>query len=127
MKVIIIDYNSGNLASLKNSLKNAAKNKRKSFDIKISNMQEDVIKADKIILPGVGDFYNCKKQLSEIKGMYEAINFFIKEKERPFLGICIGMQLMANVSYERGKNVGLKLVDAKVVIIKSKNNNDYIT
>lgn len=117
MKIIIIDYNSGNLASLKNSLKSASRNLKNSIQICVSSKPEDVIKADKVILPGVGDFYHCKSQLLKIDGILEAINIFIKEKKRPFLGICIGMQLMAKVSYERGKNKGLELMESKVVII----------
>lgn len=120
MKIAIIDYRSGNIASLKNSLESAIKNKKKTYTVKITNIPEEVIKADRVILPGVGDFYNCKNQLFKINGMIEAINHFIKDKAKPFLGICIGMQLMANVSYERKKNKGLELIDSRVIIIQSK-------
>ena len=117
MNIAIIDYNSGNLASLKNSLESAVKNTKKPFKVNITSLPEVVIKADKVILPGVGDFFNCKKQLVQINGMIEAINYFINDKKNPFLGICIGMQLMANVSYERKKNKGLELIDSEVIII----------
>ena len=103
MNIVIIDYNSGNLASLKNSLESAVKDTNKSFKVSITSVPEVVIKADKVILPGVGDFFNCKKQLLKIDGMIDAINNFINDKKKPFLGICIGMQLMANVSHERSK------------------------
>jgi len=122
MNIIIIDYKSGNLASLKNSLESAIKNKKKNYKIKVSNIPENIIKADKVILPGVGDFYNCKEQLTNIDGMVEAINYFIKKKAKPFLGICIGMHLMAKFSFERGKNKGLGLLDSEVVVINKKNN-----
>ncbi len=121
MIITIIDYKSGNLASLRNSLEIASKDKDKNYKINVSNVPENIRNSDKIILPGVGDFYNCKEQLVKISGMQEAINYFINEKERPFLGICIGMQLMAKVSYERGENKGLELLDAKVVSIDNKN------
>ena len=91
MNIAIIDYNSGNLASLKNSLENAAKDTKKSFKVNITSIPEVIIKADKVILPGVGDFFNCKNQLLKINGMIEAINYFINDKKNPFLGICIGM------------------------------------
>ena len=119
MNILIIDYNSGNLASLKNSLESAVKNNNKNFKVKITAIPEEVMKADKVILPGVGDFSNCKNQLLKIDGMIDAINYFIKEKEKPFLGICIGMQLMAKVSYERKKNKGLEFIDSEVNIIES--------
>ena len=117
MNIAIIDYNSGNLASLKNSLESAVKNSNKPFKVNITAVPELVIKADKVILPGVGDFFNCKKQLLKINGMIEAINYYINDKKKPFLGICIGMQLMAKVSYERKKNKGLELIDSEVIII----------
>ncbi|GIR46617.1 MAG: hypothetical protein CM15mP56_1930 [Alphaproteobacteria bacterium] len=120
MNIAIIDYNSGNLASLQNSLESAVKNNKQAFEVKITAVPEEVIKADKVILPGVGDFFYCKNELLKINGMVDAINYFIKDKEKPFLGICIGMQLMAKVSYERKKNKGLDFIDSEVIIIESK-------
>ena len=119
MNIAIIDYNSGNLASLQNSLESAVKNSKQVFDVKITAVPEEVIKADKVILPGVGDFFYCKNELLKINGMVDAINYFIKDKGKPFLGICIGMQLMAKVSYERKKNKGLEFIDSEVIIIES--------
>tara|TARA_B100001121_G_scaffold307332_1_gene328598 strand:+ start:687 stop:1334 length:648 start_codon:yes stop_codon:yes gene_type:complete len=119
MNIAIIDYNSGNLASLQNSLESAVKNNKQTFNVNVTAVPEEVIKADKVILPGVGDFLNCKNELLKIDGMVDAINYFIKDKEKPFLGICIGMQLMANVSYERKKNKGLEFIDSEVIIIDS--------
>tara|TARA_B100001741_G_C16398965_1_gene526058 strand:+ start:112 stop:753 length:642 start_codon:yes stop_codon:yes gene_type:complete len=123
MNIVIIDYKSGNLASLKNSLENAALNFKKNIKIIISNNPEVISKADKLILPGVGDFLNCRKQLLKIIGMKETIEEYIKKKSRPFLGICVGMQLMGNISYERGKNKGLELIDADVIKINNEVNN----
>ena len=119
MNIAIIDYNSGNLASLQNSLESAVKNNKKFFEVNITAVPEEVIKADKVILPGVGDFFYCKNELLKINGMVDAINYFIKDKEKPFLGICIGMQLMAKFSYERKKNKGLEFIDSEVIIIES--------
>ena len=126
MNIVIVDYNSGNLASLQNSLECAAKNKKQAFEVKITAIPEEVIKADKVILPGVGDFFYCKNELLKINGMVDAINYFIKDKEKPFLGICIGMQLMAKVSYERKKNKGLGFIDSEVIIIENKSHGDQI-
>ena len=63
MNIAIIDYNSGNLASLQNSLQSAIKNNKQAFEINITAVPEEVIKADKVILPGVGDFFYCKNEL----------------------------------------------------------------
>ena len=119
MNIVIIDYNSGNLASLKNSLENASN--KKALKVKISNSPDHILSADRLILPGVGDFYNCKQQLFKINGMLDAVYEYIKKKQRPFLGICIGMQLMSNTSYERGENTGLGLIDSKVIMIDETN------
>ena len=73
MNIVVINYNSGNLASLTNSLNSVVKKNRKSFNVSITNEPEKVMKADKVILPGVGDFSNCKSQLLSILGMKEAL------------------------------------------------------
>ena len=80
----------------------------------ISNNPKEVEKADRVILPGVGDFSNCKNQLAKIKGMQQALDDFVYIKQRPFLGICIGMQLMAKKSYERLESLGLGFFDSEV-------------
>ena len=118
MNIVIINYNSGNLASLINSIAVTAKKYEITCKIDISNKPEKILNADRVILPGVGDFYNCKKQLQKIKNIDEVLDEYIKKKERPFLGICIGMQLMAKISYERNKNEGLGFFDSEVKLIK---------
>ena len=95
MNVLIVNYNSGNLASLYNSFLKVSADRKKKINLLISNDPKEIEKADKLVLPGVGDFYNCKAQLTNIKGMLEALHDFVNIKQRPFLGICIGMQLMA--------------------------------
>ena len=118
MNIVIINYNSGNLASLINSIAVTAKKYEITCKIDISNKPEKILNADRVILPGVGDFYNCKKQLQKINNIDEVLNEYVKKKERPFLGICIGMQLMAKISYERNKNEGLGFFDSEVKLIK---------
>ena len=78
MNIILIDYNSGNIGSLRNSLKETGKKFGITFNLKVTNIADDVKKADKVILPGVGDFYNCKSQLSSLPGMIEALNEYVK-------------------------------------------------
>ena len=114
MNVVIVNYNSGNLASLYNSFLKVAKDRKKKINLLISNNPKEIKKADKLVLPGVGDFYNCKNQLTKIKGMLEALHDFSHIKQRPFLGICIGMQLMAKKSYERVESQGLGFFDSEV-------------
>ena len=114
MNVLIVNYNSGNLASLYNSFLKTATDRKKKINLSISNNPKEIEKADKLILPGVGDFYNCKNQLTKIKGMLEALHNFVHIKQRPFLGICIGMQLMAKKSFERVESQGLGFFDSEV-------------
>ena len=128
MNVIIVNYNSGNLASLYNSFLNVAKERKKKVNIIISEDPYKIEKADKIILPGVGDFLNCKEELLKIDGMLEALNEVVLKKKKPFLGICIGMQLMAKKSFERVETDGLGFFDSQVIKISHKDHSlkDYI-
>ena len=121
MNVLIVNYNSGNLASLYNSFLKATKDRKKKINLSISDNPNEVKRADKIILPGVGDFSNCKNQLVKIEGMEEALNDFVYKKKLPFLGICIGMQLMAKKSFERTETTGLGFFDSQVEKITPKN------
>ena len=95
MNVTIINYNIGNLGSLLNSLYKACGDLSKDINVKVSSCPYEILNSDKVILPGVGDFSSCKKQLNGIPGMIESINEYVNKLARPFLGICIGMQLMA--------------------------------
>ncbi|MBF96103.1 MAG: imidazole glycerol phosphate synthase subunit HisH [Pelagibacterales bacterium] len=121
MNVLIVNYNSGNLASLYNAFLKASKDRKKKINLYISNNPKLVESSDKIILPGVGDFSNCKNQLASIDGMQEALNDFVYQKKKPFLGICIGMQLMAEKSFERIESLGLGYFESQVKKISVKN------
>jgi glutamine amidotransferase len=97
-RVIIINYGSGNLHSAAKAFERAARESEADARIEVSADATVVAAADRIVLPGVGAFADCRAGLDAVPGMYEAIETAVRKKGRPFLGICVGMQLMA----ERG-------------------------
>jgi glutamine amidotransferase len=122
MYVVIIDYGTGNIKSVYNSIKLAGKNIRK-LKLKVSASPVDILQADKIILPGQGSFRQCMFNLMSIKELQESLNYFINDKTKPLLGICVGMQLFANVGYEEKKTIGLGWINAtvkKINVLKNK-------
>ena len=102
MKIGIIDYGSGNLHSVRNAVRHAASTVCPDDQIEQITTASDLALCDRIILPGVGHFADCYNGLSGIEGMVETLTELVQEKARPFLGICVGMQLMADVGYEGG-------------------------
>ena len=100
--VALIDYGAGNLQSVFNALKAAG-----ASDIAVTANPAEVLAGKRIVLPGVGAFAHCMGALSAIPGMVEALNEAVMEKRRPFLGICVGMQLMADEGREHGATKGL--------------------
>ncbi len=104
MKVTIalVDYGAGNLQSVRNALKTAG-----ASDVLVTADPAVVATADRIVLPGVGAFAHCMNALSAIDGMVEALNVATGAGGRPFLGICVGMQLMAESGEEHGRHAGL--------------------
>ena len=115
MKIALIDYGSGNLQSAYKALELVSNCKKK---ILITSNSKDLLKADKIILPGVGAFADCMKGLKSISGMIDVLNEVVLEKKKPFLGICIGMQLLATEGKEKGNHKGLGWIKGKVIKIK---------
>ena len=115
MKIALIDYGSGNLQSAYKALELVSNCKKKIF---ITSNSKDLLKADKIILPGVGAFADCMKGLKSISGMIDVLNEVVLEKKKPFLGICIGMQLLATEGKEKGNHKGLGWIKGKVIKIK---------
>jgi imidazole glycerol-phosphate synthase subunit HisH len=97
-RVVIINYGSGNLHSAAKAFERAARESEADARIEVSADPAAVTTADRIVLPGVGAFADCRAGLGAVAGMYEAIETAVRKKGRPFLGICVGMQLMA----ERG-------------------------
>jgi imidazole glycerol-phosphate synthase subunit HisH len=99
MTVAIVDYGSGNLHSAAKAFERAARESGSDQRIVVTNDPDKVRAADRVVLPGVGAFADCRRGLDAVSGMVEALNETVRRKGRPFLGICVGMQLMA----ERGR------------------------
>jgi imidazole glycerol-phosphate synthase subunit HisH len=99
VSVAIIDYGSGNLHSAAKAFERAAREEGLGESIVVTRDPEKVARADRVVLPGVGAFADCRRGLDAVDGMVEALNDSVRERGRPFLGICVGMQLMA----ERGR------------------------
>ncbi len=102
MTLALIDYGAGNLQSVRNALKAAG-----APQIIVTSDPDIVRTADRIVLPGVGAFAHCMGALSAIPGMVDALNEAVGAQARPFLGICVGMQLMAEAGEEHGRHAGL--------------------
>ena len=115
MKIALIDYGSGNLQSAYKALELVSNSKKK---ISVISNSKDLLKVDKIILPGAGAFADCMKGLESISGMIDILNEVVLEKKKPFLGICIGMQLLATKGKEKGDHDGLGWIKGKVIKIK---------
>lgn len=107
--VALIDYGAGNLQSVRNALKAAG-----AADIRVTSQPEEVLSADRVILPGVGAFAHCMTALSAIPGMVDALNEATGPGAKPFLGICVGMQLMAEAGEEHGRHAGLGWIKGTV-------------
>jgi len=99
MSVVIVDYGSGNLHSAAKAFERAARERGHDQPVVVTSDPAAVARADRVVLPGVGAFADCRRGLDEISGMVEALNETVRQRARPFFGICVGMQLMA----ERGR------------------------
>ena len=114
MKIAVIDYRSGNLHSVLKSFQNAA-SEFENVSVKITSYYKDVQGADKVVLPGVGSFAFCKSKLLENTDVYKALVDLVIEKKTPFLGICVGMQLLATKGDEgQDNNEGLGWICGEV-------------
>ncbi len=101
MRVAIIDYGSGNLRSATKAFERAAREAGIDAEIDLTDDAERVAAADRIVLPGVGAYADCRRGLNAVPGMAEAIIDVVEHKGRPFLGICVGMQLMSSRGLEK--------------------------
>jgi glutamine amidotransferase len=118
MNVTIVDYNSGNISSVINSFKEAAKEKIK---IEVSSDLDKIKSSDKIVLPGQGSFKSCVDALNSIDGLVDALSEFTMIKKKPLLGICVGLQMFADVGYEETETQGLGWVSGTVSKIDNQN------
>ncbi len=114
MTVAIIDYGSGNLRSVSRALERAARENDKEEEIIITDMADEAFSSDRIVLPGVGAFCDCRNGLENLDGMMDALEQFVLGRGRPFFGICVGMQLMAMRGYEHGEHSGFGWIEGEV-------------
>lgn len=117
-KVALIDYGSGNLRSAEKALARAAAEGATGHEITVTSDPDVAAKAERIVLPGVGAFADCMNGLNGVPGMVAALDDAVRKHGVPFLGICVGMQLLASVGREFGDHPGLGWIDGEVVIIK---------
>lgn len=118
MRVAIIDYGSGNLRSAEKSFQRAARERDIAADIVVTDDPDFVARADRIVLPGVGAFADCRAGLFAIDGLVEALRDSVEQRAVPFFGICVGMQLMASRGLEKEVCAGLGWIAGDVVPIK---------
>ena len=123
MSVVIIDYGSGNLHSAAKAFEKARLQTSLDYDIKVSSDPDDIRHASQVVLPGVGAFADCKAGLEKIDGMIEAIENAVLKQAKPFLGICVGMQLMSEKGLEHGETKGFGWVKGQVEPIKPDDRN----
>lgn len=115
MRVAIIDYGSGNLRSATKAFERAAREAGIDAVIDLTDKPEAVASADRIVLPGVGAYADCRAGLAAVDGMHEALLDVVEKKARPFLGICVGMQLMSSRGLEKTVTDGFGWIDGDVV------------
>ena len=118
MNITIVDYKSGNISSVINSFKEVAKDKVK---IDLTSDINKIKSSDKVILPGQGSFKSCVDGLNKINGLVETLNEFVIDNKKPLLGICVGLQMFANIGYEETETKGLGWISGKVSKIDNQN------
>jgi glutamine amidotransferase len=114
VSVAIVDYGSGNLHSAQKAFERAARDARRQAPILVTRDPDAVARADRVVLPGVGAFADCRRGLDAVSGMVDALNEVVRHKGRPFLGICVGMQLMAERGREYAVTPGLGWIPGEV-------------
>jgi len=118
MTVTIIDYGSGNLHSARKAFERAARETGLDCEISVTADPEDVLAADRVVLPGVGAFADCRRGLDGVSGMVEAMDEAVRRRGRPFLGICVGAQLMATRGLEHEAVDGLNWIKGDAAAIR---------
>ena len=118
MNVTIVDYNSGNISSVINSFREVARDK---VNITVTTNLNKIKSSDKIVLPGQGSFKSCVEALNKIDGLTDTLNEFVIINKKPLLGICVGLQMFADIGYEETETKGLGWISGKVSKIDNKN------
>jgi glutamine amidotransferase len=118
MTIAIIDYGSGNLHSARKAFERAAREAGMTREIKVTARPEDVLAAEHIVLPGVGAFADCRRGLDRVVGMVAALEEAVRKRGQPFLGICVGAQLLATRGLEHEVVAGLDWIPGDVAPIK---------
>jgi imidazole glycerol-phosphate synthase subunit HisH len=114
VSVAIVDYGSGNLHSAAKAFERAARECGHEQPIVVTSDPDAVARADRVVLPGVGAFADCRRGLDAVSGMVDALNLRVRQQGRPFLGICVGMQLMAERGREYEVTEGLGWIAGEV-------------
>ena len=120
-KITIVDYGSGNVLSAQKSFIKIAKDNNIEVDVLISKKLNDVKNSTHIVLPGQGAFSTCMNGLKKTDGLIDELSEFALIKKKPFLGICVGMQMLANMSEENGDHEGLGWIDGQIKLLPGDN------
>ena len=118
MNIVIIDYGSGNLRSVVNAFLESIKNNNLNYKLLLTNDIKIINSADYIVLPGVGAFKDCMDRLSQIDDLIKVLEYKVLSEKKPFLGICVGMQMLAEHGLEKKKSKGLGWLKGIVEEIK---------
>ena len=118
MNITIVDYKSGNISSVINSFNEVAKDKVK---IEVTSDINKIKSSDKVVLPGQGSFKSCVDGLNNISGLIDALNEFAINNKKPLLGICVGLQMFADIGYEEIETKGLGWISGRVSKIDNQN------
>ena len=118
MNVTIVDYNSGNISSVINSFTEVAKG---TVNLEVTSDLNKIKSSDKVVLPGQGSFKSCIDALNRINGLNDTLSEFVMIDKKPLFGICVGLQMFANVGYEETETKGLGWIPGKVSKIDNKN------
>jgi len=118
MNITIVDYNSGNISSVVNSFKEVAQSK---INIEVTSDLKKIKSSDKVVLPGQGSFKSCVGALINISGLVDSLNEFVINNKKPLLGICVGLQMFADIGYEETETKGLGWIPGKVSKINNQN------
>jgi glutamine amidotransferase len=118
MNITIVDYNSGNISSVINSFQEVARDK---VNIEVTSDLNKIKTSDKVVLPGQGSFKSCVEALKNINGLVDTLNEFVINDKKPLLGICVGLQMFADIGYEEIETRGLGWIPGKVSKIDNQN------